>query len=77
MTTAERRTQPDAPAAPDLAAGHADVTDPEALGAAAGSDALDVAAEPDGTAIGPDALGVAAEPDGAAIGPEEIGRAHV
>ena len=70
MTTAERRTQPDAPAAPDLAAGHADVTDPEALGAAAGSDALDVAAEPDGTAIGPDALGVAAEPDGAAIGPD-------
>jgi putative peptidoglycan lipid II flippase len=67
MTTAERRTQPGAPAAagPDLAAGTAGTADPEVLDAAAG------AADPEvlGAAAGPDALDVAAEPDGAPGGP--------
>jgi putative peptidoglycan lipid II flippase len=70
MTTAERRTQPGAaatPAAPDLAVGTAGAADPEALDAAVGPDALDVAAE--GAAVGPDALDVAAEPGGAPGGP--------
>ena len=69
MTTAERRTQPGAPAAPDLAAGAAGAAGPEALDVAAGPGALDVAAEPDGAAVGSDALDVVAESEGAPGGP--------